>query len=984
MHYLNQVLFIRQFKHLSVLFMLILLMALPAAHAFHIPAQKLDKDFTKVEFNHPLRYQVTDAKITINDIDTDPEIHHSWKSIEQQNPNFRLGNKALWLTSAIMNATKDPMTVIVDLDAPLADEVNMYVIDDENNRIMNQQTTGTNFEYSRRALPYRTYAMEITLQPKQVANIYIRVLDSGSLFANWYLWHKDAFVEHKLAKANTDGLLAGSLMIFIIFNLLAFAILKERMYAFFAGFLVSYLLLVSILNGSAFAHIWPQSPAINQSSVFISSGLVLLFISLFSRVANPAARRSFTNNLQLLSIFVSVSVIFLPLLVPLSYHLIWMVIAAIVVLTIGSGCAYWQLYKGQQQALIYALIWTLFLIIGNLLALSRYDIVSTGSLTYDQASIAIIATAIILSFSLVSRISFERSAKEQAKTQAAETLQQYFDIYQNAVEGLFTLSTKGELISANPQLVESLGYNTFAQLRNNLRKNGPTAIIGDLTHANQILQQVLDQGIVQSVEVQGIKQDGSHIWGLMTIRATHDSKSDQQFIHGAVVDITEKHQAYQKLAYLATHDPLTGVLNRNEFEKTLFKALTELKQGGQTATMMYIDLERFKHINDTSGHIAGDALLRQISDELKAVLNDQGHLARLGGDEFAILLPGINGNEAFVIAYRLVETVKEFRFLWEERIYTVGISIGMKELNADDSSLTQIFTCADNACYIAKEKGRNRIHIYSEEDAEPQSHQSQNHWINVINRALENDLFVLYQQNIQPLNQQNALSTDKDQPAYHYELLLRMRDDQNNIIPPESFIPPAERYNLMTAIDRWVIRSYFRWLAQNPNHMKSVALCNINLSGTSIADPHFKEIVLELFVEFLIPHDKICFEISESIAIINLNATLDFIKMFKKFGCKFCLDNFGTGFSSYGYLKNIPVDYVKIEGNFVKDILVDPIDSAMVNSINEVAQAIGMKTVAEFVESENIYKQVQTMGIDYAQGFGLHRPAPLAQLGDDG
>lgn len=585
---------------------------------------------------------------------------------------------------------------------------------------------------------------------------------------------------------------------------------------------------------------------------------------------------------------------------------------------------------------------------------------------------AIILTALVVSLSLVKRIRLEKSETERAKTLAAETLQQYFDSYQNAVEGLFTLSMQGQLISANPQLVEMLGYQSLSELRKNIDNKGAGALVQDTDLTAKLLREVMEKGVISTREIQGVKKDGSHIWGLVSMRISASPSNDKQFVHGAVIDITEKHQAYQKLAYMATHDPLTGVLNRSEFEKTLYKALTRLKQTAEPSTLLYLDLERFKLINDTSGHIAGDSLLRQISDQLKSALNDQGVLARLGGDEFAILLPKINGNEAFVIAYRIIEAVKAFRFLWEERIFTIGISIGMKELGIDDSSLTQIFTRADAACYIAKEKGRNRIHIYSEEDSDMQQHQSQMEWINVINNALDNDLFILYYQRIVAVEDEHA--------SLHYELLLRMKDNQQNIIGPDTFIPSAERYNLMTNIDRWVIKSYFRWLSQNKAHMKTLSLCSINLSGTSIADPHFKDIVEQLFVEFLIPHNKICFEITESIAIVNLNATLDFIKQFKALGCQFSLDDFGTGFSSYGYLKNLPVDQVKIDGSFVKDLMVDPIDRAMVNSINEVAKAIGMKTVAEFVESKDILAQLKVIGVDYAQGYGIHRPAPLSQL----
>ncbi|MCJ8272658.1 MAG: diguanylate cyclase, partial [Psychrosphaera sp.] len=452
--------------------------------------------------------------------------------------------------------------------------------------------------------------------------------------------------------------------------------------------------------------------------------------------------------LQYVAILLSILVIFLPLLAPIEFHFTTLVIVTQGVLAIGAGTAYWRVYKRLDNAELFAIIWTAFLLAGSLQSLSRYGIINNAEFGNTQSALTVIVAAIILSFAQIKRIRIEKSEKEQARTQAAETLQQYFDIYQNAVEGLFTVSMQGELISANPQLVNALGYKTLAELRKALRARGISSLVGDLPSAKKLLNEVTNKGNVSSREVQGIKKDGSHIWGLMSMRLSNGATDEEEYIQGAVVDITEKHQAYQKLAYMATHDPLTGMLNRSEFEKKLHDALAELKKTEVPSTMLYLDLERFKLINDTSGHSAGDSFLRQIGDQLKSVLKEQGIPARLGGDEFAILLPGINGNEAFVIAYRIIEAIKEFRFLWEERIFTVGVSIGMKELSNDDSSLAQIFTSADAACFVAKEKGRNRIHIYSEQDSELKQHQSQMEWISVINNALDNDKFILYHQSI--------------------------------------------------------------------------------------------------------------------------------------------------------------------------------------------------------------------------------------------
>ncbi|MFT4928296.1 MAG: diguanylate cyclase (GGDEF)-like protein/PAS domain S-box-containing protein, partial [Phenylobacterium sp.] len=954
---------------LTLLCLLLLTGLWQQALAFHLPAQKLDDRFSEISFNQPLHYQRADKQISFDEINNDPELHHSWQSTDNPNPSFRLDNEALWLTSAVKNANKDPLNVIIDLQFPLADEVDFYVMDSSNNRLVTKFATGTDYTYTRRAMPYRSFAFELTLRPGQEVNIYLRIVDSGMIFANWSLWNKKDFHAQKLKLPLLQGILFGTLIILALLNLLIFIGLKERLYFYYAGFIVSFTLLTAILNGTAFQYLWPDTPEVNQSSVYVVSGIVLLFISLFSQVPHQKNSGRIIRTLQYINIVGATAVIFLPLLAPINYHLPVLVFTAIIIVLVGTFSALWRAFKRGQDAIFHASVWLIFLLAGSLYTLSRFGLVNAAWFGQESASIGIIFTALIVSMSLVKRIRLERSETEQARTLAAETLQQYFDIYQNAVEGLFTLSLKGTLISANPQLVTALGYKNLAELRKNIADKGVSALLMDLDESQKLLNEVVKKGAVNSREIQGLKKDGAHLWGLLSMRISQPpADGGEEFIHGAVVDITEKHQAYQKLAYMATHDPLTGVLNRSEFEKKLYKSLTDLKQSGQPSTMLYLDLERFKLINDTSGHIAGDSLLRQISDQLKTALNDQGIIARLGGDEFAILLDGIDGNDAFVIAYRIVEAVKEFRFLWEERIFTVGVSIGMKALSVDDSSLTQILTSADAACYIAKEKGRNRIHIYNEEDSDVQHHQSQMEWISVINDALDNDQFLLYYQYIVPV--------DGDAEQIHYEILLRMQDKEQNIIGPDSFIPSAERYHLMTNIDRWVIRTYFRWLSQNKAHMKKLSLCSINLSGTSIADPHFKDVVQELFVEYLIPHQKICFEITESVAIINLNATLEFISWFKQLGCQFSLDDFGTGFSSYGYLKSLPVDLVKIDGSFVKDLMIDPIDRAMVNSINEVAKAIGMRTVAEFVESTAILAELKVLGVDYAQGYGIHRPSP--------
>jgi diguanylate cyclase (GGDEF)-like protein/PAS domain S-box-containing protein len=471
-------------------------------------------------------------------------------------------------------------------------------------------------------------------------------------------------------------------------------------------------------------------------------------------------------------------------------------------------------------------------------------------------------------------------------------------------------------------------------------------------------------------EIKGLRKDGSEFW--FSISGQIKQEHEKQYLFGSISDVTERKQSNISLEYLATHDSLTGVYNRREFERRLQKGLLNAQNNNSDVTLLYMDLDQFKVVNDTCGHKAGDLLIKQLSQKLDAVVMEKGILARLGGDEFGVLLEGDNAQMAYLLANKLLNAVQEFRFVWENRIFTLGISIGQVPWQPNISSPEQLLSMADSACYLAKERGRNQVHTYSTEDEHMQRYESEMSWVSHINHALENDSFELYYQHYQALSHRVE--------GHHYEILLKMRDQEGNIVPPSDFLPAAERYNLTAKIDRWVVENYFGWLAGNPQHSDELTRVSINLSGHSLADKELKLFVLNAFEKHKIPYKKVCFEITESMAILKMDETLEFINTFHKLGCLFALDDFGSGFSSYNYLKNLPVDQVKIDGSFVKDILVDPVDMAMVNSINDVAKAMGMETVAEFVESTEIMVELGKMGVDFAQGYGVAKPHALADF----
>ncbi len=433
-------------------------------------------------------------------------------------------------------------------------------------------------------------------------------------------------------------------------------------------------------------------------------------------------------------------------------------------------------------------------------------------------------------------------------------------------------------------------------------------------------------------------------------------------------------RAEDTIRHMAYHDSLTGLINRAEFERRLKRVLFGLKDDVHHHALFYIDLDQFKIINDTCGHVAGDELLKQLTVILHKPIRESDTLARLGGDEFGILLENCPIEHAKIIADNIIKEVKDFHFAWKNQTFQIGASIGLVMLTDSDQGMTEVLSAADMACYAAKDAGRNRYHIYSEDDTSLIRRHGEMKWVARIHEALKLDSFVLYQQMMPAVNSQSGLATN-------FEFLIRLKDN-NEIIAPGAFIPAAERYNLMPAIDRWVISNAFESIVQiaQTNLALKDATYFLNLSGTSLSDEAFFDFLREQFSEYPLSAEQICFEVTETAAITNLSSTVEFIKQLKELGCKFALDDFGAGLSSFSYLKSLPVDYLKIDGGFVRDILEDPMDAAIVAAVNNIGHVAGLHTVAEFVENTEIIQALDKIGVDYAQGYALAKPAPVEDL----
>jgi len=427
-----------------------------------------------------------------------------------------------------------------------------------------------------------------------------------------------------------------------------------------------------------------------------------------------------------------------------------------------------------------------------------------------------------------------------------------------------------------------------------------------------------------------------------------------------------------KLSHQASHDTLTGLINRAEFEFRLKKVIQEAKIHKKTISLCYMDLDEFKVVNDTCGHIAGDALLKELSLHLQSKIRSTDTFARIGGDEFGLLLPYCNIEKAHEIADNIRQIIKQFRFIWQDKTFEIGVSIGLVEINEQSGNLTDILKAADSACYVAKDLGRNRIHVYTENDLELTARLGHMNCAQDIQKALNEDRFTLYVQKIQ--------ANDTNDDKWHGEILIRMLSEENEIIPPINFIPAAERYHLMVDIDKWVIDNAFLFIKELEEKFNHSVLCAINLSGQSICDKHFLEHIINKLDETKISPKSVCFEITETAAVTNFFYAEKLLDVLKKMGCSFSLDDFGSGLSSFGYLKRLDIDYLKIDGSFVKNILEDEKDFAIVKAINQIGKEMGIKTIAEFVENDALHKKLDKLGVDFVQGYGIAKPVPISTI----
>ncbi len=695
-------------------------------------------------------------------------------------------------------------------------------------------------------------------------------------------------------------------------------------------------------------------------------------------------------------------------------------------------------------------------------------------------------------------IAIKRELDEQ-KLRSSEA--RYRGLFENTVDGVYISTRKGEIITANPALVEMLGYSSVSELKNAGRT---TMLYVNPIDRERVFARLEAQGFVKNFEYRLRRKDGREIVVLENSRAVYDDEGHVVAHEGTITDITERKRAetqvfeekeraqvtlqsigdgvittdsdglvdyinpvaqnltgwdqrsargkpvsdimmlvnahtratvenpvirclkegrmislpestvlitrsseeisiqdsaspirdrigniigsvmifhdvskesrmFRKLSYQASHDTLTGLVNRREFENCLTTAIEDIKSNReQTHALLYIDLDQFKVVNDTFGHVAGDALLKQLSELIQKSIRSTDILARLSGDEFGVLVERCDDERAIEVAEAIRGSIEDYRFEWQDSFTNIRCSIGIVMMTSENADVAGLMSSADVACYSAKDMGRNQIHMYKDSDASLRHEEMK--WVSRITSAVEDNRLELFYQPI------IGIGKDNDSARGHYELLLRMRDENGELVGPNQFIPAAERYNLMSTLDRWVIHEALSQLADRNREGEARYTIAINLSGTSLSEDRFLDFVINELKAQKLPAGAICFEITETAAISNLSRVIYFMQALKKLGCKFSLDDFGSGLSSFTYLKNLPVDYLKIDGQFIRHVAEDNVDESMVRAISEVGHAMGIETIAERVETKQVLDKLGALGVEFAQGYYIARPASIASF----
>lgn len=880
----------------------------------------------------------------------------------QSIPSLGWSDSAWWLGMRLQGRAGE--RYYLWLDHTYLDDVQVWVFADE--RLQLYRQLGDYLAFARRDEPLRAFLVPLPTLGVGAQEVILRVRSTSSISLPIKLL--PAADKDRLLATTwlNNGLIVGALLVMALFHLLKFAVAPDRRLGYYCATILSVAWYNAAINDLTNLLLWRNWPSAGPFETNLFGALTLIFSTLFIS-SSLRLDEGLPRRLRELLIAMLVGVLAWVLLSPT--HSQAAQVMNLMMLATGLfqlGLTLLALHLRRPYAGWFALFWSAAILLMLMLALSRAGLVPRNA--WVDVLHAWLPVVSVFLFGVLNgrQLDDVRQALLASREQAIVNLEQYRGLFRNAAEGIFRCNRQGLLLETNPSFLRLLKREEAdAELLQAQPIQGLLAP-GDW---QRLCGQLSAEQPTASGEVQLQTADGRHRWVHLSLH----EQANLHCIEGIVVDLSERRALEQRLARLAAHDSLTGLVNRRELERLLQGSL---EGGGRHFShLLFLDLDQFKQVNDLCGHSAGDQLLRQLAGHLLGCLPSQAELARIGGDEFAVLLAGYDRPQALEQAERLRLAVEQFVFSYGGRPFRLCVSIGVLELESGVRDWEEALNWADNASSMAKAQGRNRVHLFNPADGALVEHQRQLQWITRLREAIEQQHFELFYQPVRPLQ--------GDEAGAYYEVLLRYRDPASGEwVAPGQFFSAAERYGFLAQIDRWVLRRYCEWLAANPRHQAVLAQVNINLSAPSLLDPEFHALLDELLDTHCLPADRLCIEITEMVALAELGSSAGWIERLRQRGLKVALDDFGSGFASYAYLRHLPLDLLKIDGTFVLGIERDPINRAMVGSMVQIARQLGLRTVAEFVESEAAQNCLRELGIDYAQGYFIDRPRPLGELAD--
>jgi diguanylate cyclase (GGDEF)-like protein/PAS domain S-box-containing protein len=869
---------------------------------------------------------------------------------------------ALWVRFNINNNSTSNRMLTLVAGSVFVDRVDVFLLDEQGRIVQSassqeKDATGTN-------LSRKNFKMNMISRGESSITAYIRVEDDGQTLLPLELWQSDAYSNEVGIRLILLGAMSGGLSLLATYFLLTYVLRNAPGRFWFCVFATGAM--TTMLSAEGILPSLFLLPSMTAEITGLSL-VVTLFASIkitrivFEPIAKWWLRAHYVLLcLPLVGIFVLPD--FYQLLGLMAFSLVFFLSKILATIVYRKNV-------DLRSAAIYFSGWIALSTVGLLELLNFLNTTGYLSYTAPYPFAFFCLGAMLIGVAIISREQSIQTKRINSQGEQIAHLQKYNDLFQHAAEGLYTAFPNGDLIQVNPAICSLFGYSSN---ENFIASNPNLAdFFADSKEADLLLGELSIQLTVLGKEVKGKRKDGSEFW--FSVSCQLKTVNGDKLHFGSLFDITERRLHQINLHYLNTHDQLTGLFNRRHFLHVMNQRF-KVAQTSKQFALIFLDVDQFKVINDTCGHSAGDIFIKELAHELYDVVSDRYVFARLSADQFGLIVEFDKSNELRTLANSLLDKVRQFNFKWDRHIFNQSMSIGIALFDESVPSPEELLSYADTACLIAKEGGRDKIHIYSPEMGMHSNYKRELFWVNEVNMALKDDGFELFYQHYRPLN-----SVDDSQ---YYELLVRLRTKDNDLVAPEFFMPSAEKALISNKIDKQVVETYFKWLSTHSEHISKLGKANINLSGLCLSDDDFQFFLLNAFEKYAIPYDKICFEITETMAIIRMNDAVEFMHKFKRLGCTFALDDFGSGFSSYSYLKDLPVDFVKIDGHFIRDILHDPIDLAMVTSIKDVAEAMKIKTVAEFVETPEIMVQIGKMGIDFAQGYCIAKPEPLSSYCD--